>query len=223
MHSSGDRNREDTPWTDERSSALVAPWANSPAAATVLVRHLAKGTRHVGGLPQPWRTPAYVAAVAALERGELAEARAARGIGRPGRCGAPTGWWPARSGWSRPPPRRLARRASSTRRGGRGAAPGDERAAGDGGGLHGPDPGHRPRPARPRARRARRHPDRVPRHQGAPRRGRPGDRRRGRAPPGCCRPGCRCGPTPPWPGTSSSPPGWSRRCARPCCTRTATT
>ena len=49
--------------------------ANAPAAATVLVRHLATGTKHVGGLPQPWRTPAYVAALAALERGELAEAQ----------------------------------------------------------------------------------------------------------------------------------------------------
>jgi glycosyltransferase involved in cell wall biosynthesis len=58
---------------------------NAPAAATVLVRHLAKGTRHVAGLPQPWRTPAYLSAVAALERGDLTEAerlaRAARPAG----------------------------------------------------------------------------------------------------------------------------------------------
>ena len=54
--------------------AFLRSVGNSPAAVAVLVRHLAKGTRHVGGLPQPWRTPAYAAAVAALERGELAEA-----------------------------------------------------------------------------------------------------------------------------------------------------
>ena len=54
--------------------AFLRSVGNSPAAVTVLVRHLAKGTRHVGGLPQPWRTPAYAAAVAALQRGELTEA-----------------------------------------------------------------------------------------------------------------------------------------------------
>ena len=59
--------------------------ANAPAAATVLVRHLAMSTTHVGGLPQPWRTPAYVAALAALERGDLAEAqRRAEGAGPAG-------------------------------------------------------------------------------------------------------------------------------------------
>jgi glycosyltransferase involved in cell wall biosynthesis len=47
---------------------------NGPSAATVLLRHLAKGTVYVDALPQPWRTPAYQAALAALERGALVEA-----------------------------------------------------------------------------------------------------------------------------------------------------
>ncbi len=55
-------------------SAALSAGRNLPAAGTVAVRHLARGTRHVGTLPQPWRTPAYLAAVSALERGELLEA-----------------------------------------------------------------------------------------------------------------------------------------------------
>jgi glycosyltransferase involved in cell wall biosynthesis len=55
--------------------AFLRSVGNAPAAATVLVRHLARGSRHVDGVPQPWRTPAYGAALSALERGELTEAR----------------------------------------------------------------------------------------------------------------------------------------------------
>ena len=57
----------------DRSAVRVL--RNSPAAATVLLRHLAAGTPHVGALPQPWRTPAYADALAALERGDLVEAK----------------------------------------------------------------------------------------------------------------------------------------------------
>jgi glycosyltransferase involved in cell wall biosynthesis len=57
---------------------------NSLAAGTVLVRHLAKGTPHVGTLPQPWRTPTYLAAAAALEGGDLTEAERLASSAGPG-------------------------------------------------------------------------------------------------------------------------------------------
>lgn len=66
--------------------APVRVLGNSSAAATVLIRHLSKGTPHVGALPQPWRSQTYAAAVAALERGELVEAE--RLAGSAGSAGA---------------------------------------------------------------------------------------------------------------------------------------
>ncbi len=177
---------------------------NSPAAATVLARHLARGTQHVGGLPQPWRTPAYVAAVAALERGELAEAERLAGAAGPagavlrrvvaGELGLLT---------SSAPPAPADRTPAGPPAGSaelHGAAPGDELAAGDGGGLHRPHSRHRPGTARPRARRPRRHPDRVSRHEGPPRRGHEGDRRRDRAPPGAAHPAAAARRRRPGPG-----------------------
>ena len=56
---------------------------NSPAAATVLVRHLARGTAHVDALPQPWRTPAFRTALAARDRGDLTEAERLAGAAGP--------------------------------------------------------------------------------------------------------------------------------------------
>lgn len=49
---------------------------DAPAALTVTVRHLVRGSDHVGGLPQPWRAdPAYAAALTALRAGHLTRAR----------------------------------------------------------------------------------------------------------------------------------------------------
>ena len=121
---------------------------NSPAAVAVLVRHLAKGTR-----ARRWAAAALAHARVRAprsprsERGELAEAERLAASAGPvgavlrrvvaGEIGLVT---PAAPGPTRRPSPPAAR--------GRGAAPGDERAAGDGRGLHGPDPGHRQRPAR---------------------------------------------------------------------------
>ena len=49
---------------------------NGPAAVTVAARHLLRGTGHVAGVPQPWRSnPTYRQALAAYQAGELRRAR----------------------------------------------------------------------------------------------------------------------------------------------------
>jgi len=60
---------------------------NGPAAATVVARHLLRGTGHVSGMPQPWLSkPAYQRALEAYRAGDLHEARdVARGAGLAGR------------------------------------------------------------------------------------------------------------------------------------------
>jgi len=48
---------------------------HTPAAATVLARHLVRSSDRVSSVPQPWlRSPAYAAAIDALSRGELTSA-----------------------------------------------------------------------------------------------------------------------------------------------------
>ncbi|MFL6160465.1 MAG: glycosyltransferase family 4 protein [Marmoricola sp.] len=60
---------------------------NGPAAATVTARHLLRGTGHVAGIPQPWRSkPAYQRALDAYQAGDLHQAEElARKAGTPGR------------------------------------------------------------------------------------------------------------------------------------------
>ena len=60
---------------------------NAPAAATVTTRHLLRGTGHVSGVPQPWRSkPAYQQALEAYRAGDLTQARdLARAAGLAGR------------------------------------------------------------------------------------------------------------------------------------------
>lgn len=59
---------------------------NSPAAATVLARHLVRGSDRVAALPQPWRRGSYSDALAALAEGDLTAAgEHARSAGVAGR------------------------------------------------------------------------------------------------------------------------------------------
>jgi len=60
---------------------------NGPAAVTVTTRHLLRGTGHVSGFPQPWRSkPAYERALEAYRAGDLRQAEdLARKAGLAGR------------------------------------------------------------------------------------------------------------------------------------------
>ena len=204
-----------------RASVGATPPPRSPSWSGTWPR----AREHVGGLPQPWRTPGV------RRRGRRARARRpGRGRERLAACGRPAGAVLRRlvageigaghAGRARPRPdrRSSAPRGDAVLHLVTNALP--ETVAGYTVRTQGIARAQRARGLDV----ARRHPDRVPGHQGTPRRGRPGDRRRGPAPPGCCPPGCRSGPTPPWPADIElHRPAGRVGCARPCCTRTATT
>ena len=178
----------------KRRPARLAAFSLAVDQPTVARSALARLSEHNAG-PSPARGPARLPGGPPGRRGQRARRRArlARrpaapvAAGRARRCSsrAPSACPPGRA--------RAAAAARRDRRQGPRAAHRDRRAAVDQRRLHGQDPGDRARPARGRARPARRHQDRLPRHGRRDRR--PDNRHRGRRArtTGCSRGSCPAG------------------------------
>ena len=196
------------PWATPppRPPSWSGTWPGAPGTST--------------GCRSPWRTPAYGAALARARARRADRGAAARGLGRPGRCGAPPGGGrrdraghagPARPRSPRPPPGGAVLHLVTN------ALP--ETVAGYTVRTQGIA----------RAQRARGLDVHVATRIGFPvTKGHLGAAarvtvRRGRAPPGAARPAAAASRRRPGPGRRAHRPAGQPRCGPPCCTRTATT